>query len=88
MPPLADWQIQIAAGLQHVGQVITNALAWIPNWMGMLIFLVLLGALAWYALKQIGVWTDRSREPLESTGTNETVETEESSVIEEEPVEY
>jgi len=88
MPPLADWQIQLSAGLQHFGQVITNALAWIPNWMGMLIFLVLLGALAWYALRQIGVWTDRSREPLESTGTNETVEIEEPQAIQEEPVEY
>ena len=88
MPPLADWQIQIAAGLQHVGQVITNALAWIPNWMGLLIFLVLLGALAWYALRQIGVWTDRSREPSESTETNETVEIEEPQAIQEEPIEY
>ena len=88
MPPLADWQVQLSAALQHVGQVMTNALAWIPNWVGVLIFLVLLGGLAWYALRQIGVWTDGSREPLESTGMNETVETEESSVIEEEPVEY
>ena len=88
MPPLADWQIQLSAGLQHVGQVMTNALAWIPNWMGMLIFLVLLGALAWYALRQIGVWTDRSREPLEATGTNETVAIEEPQAIQEEPVEY
>ena len=88
MPPLADWQIQIAAGLQHVGQVMTNALTWIPNWMGMLIFLVLIGALVWYALRQIGVWTDRSRERLESTGTNETVEIEEPQAIQEEPVEY
>ena len=87
MPPLADWQIQIAAGLQHVGQVITNALAWIPNWMGMLIFLVLLGALAWYALRQIDVWTDRSREPSESTETNETVEIEKPQAIQEEPIE-
>src|SRR5216684_3696496 len=37
MPPLADWQIQLSAGLQHFGQVITNALAWIPNWVGVLI---------------------------------------------------
>ncbi len=88
MPPLADWQIQIAAGLQHIGQVMTNALTWIPNWMGMLIFLVLIGALVWYALRQIGVWTDRSRERLESTGTNETVEIEEPQAIQEEPIEY
>src|SRR5256886_2387541 len=88
MPPLADWQEQFAVSLQHVGQVITNALSWIPNWVGVLIFLVLLGGLVWYALRQIGVGADGSREPLESTGTNERVETEESSVIQEEPVEY
>src|SRR2546427_9421942 len=34
MPPLADWQIQLSAGLQHTGQVMSNALAWIPNWGG------------------------------------------------------
>jgi thiol:disulfide interchange protein len=88
MPPLADWQVQLSAGLQHVGQVMTNALAWIPNWVGVLIFLALLGGLAWYALRQIGMGAGGSQEPLESTGTNETVETEASAVIEEEPVEY
>ena len=88
MPPLADWQVQLSAALQHVGQVITDALAWIPNWVGVLIFLILLGGLAWYALRQIGVGTDGRQEPLESTRANETVETEASPEIEEEPVEY
>jgi len=88
MPPLAGWQIQLSAGLQHTGQLMTNALAWIPNWVGVLIFLVLLGALAWYALRQIGGRADSSREPAHSTGTNEPVETEEAPVIQEEPVEY
>ena len=88
MPPLAGWQIQLSAGLQHTGQLMTNALAWIPNWVGVLIFLVLLGALAWYALRQIGGRADSSREPEHSAGTNETVETEEAPVIQEEPVEY
>src|SRR5437588_12542969 len=27
MPPLADWQVQLSAALQHVGLVITNALS-------------------------------------------------------------
>ena len=88
MPPLADWQVQLSDALQHVGLVMTNALSWIPNWVGVLIFLVLLGALAWYALRQIGGRADSSREPVHSTGTNETVETEEAPVIQEEPVEY
>src|SRR5216683_6659781 len=57
MPPLADWQISFSERLQHAGQVITNAASWIPNWMGVLIFLVLLGGLAWYALRQIGART-------------------------------
>src|SRR6266566_232749 len=88
MPPLADWQEQFAVGLQHIGQVISNALAWLPNWAGAVILLALIGGLAWYALRQVGVEADGSREPPESTVTNETVEMDESSVIEEEPVEY
>ncbi len=88
MPPLADWQIQLSASLQHVGQVMTNALAWIPNWMGVLIFLVLLGGLAWYALRQIGARTDDSEEAAEAPGVNEAAETEDTYTIEEEPVEY
>lgn len=88
MPPLADWQVQLSAALQHGGQVMTNALAWIPNWVGVLIFFVLLGGLAWYAFRQIGFGADGSREPRELPGMNETVETEASPVIEEEPVEY
>ncbi len=88
MPPLADWQIQLSASLQHVGQVMTNALAWIPNWMGVLIFLVLLGGLAWYALRQIEARTDDSKEAAEAPGVSEAAETEGSQVIQEEPVEY
>src|SRR6266702_4884339 len=88
MPPLADWQEQFAVGLQHIVQVITNALAWLPIWAGAVILLALIGGLAWSALRQVGVEADGSREPPESTVTNETVEMDESSVIEEEPVEY
>src|SRR3989442_13675488 len=43
MPPLSDWQIRLAVGLQHGGQVITNALSWIPNWTSAVIFLALIG---------------------------------------------
>src|SRR6266581_7891387 len=66
MPPLADWQEQFSVGLQHVGQVITNALAWFPNWAGAVILLALIGGLAWYALRQVGM---RSDEGEESEGT-------------------
>ncbi len=88
MPSLADWQIQLSAALQHVGQVMTNALAWIPNWVGTLIFLALLGGLAWYALRQIGGRTDSSKDAVETTEANTSVETEEPHPLQEEPVEY
>jgi len=88
MPPLADWQIQLSASLQHVGQVMTNAIAWIPNWMGVLIFLVLLGGLAWYALRQIGARTDDSKEAVKPPGARAAGETEDTHTIQEEPVEY
>ncbi len=88
MPSLADWQIQLSAALQHVGQVMTNALAWIPNWVGTLIFLALLGGLAWYALRQIGGRTDSGKDAVETTEANTSVETEEPHPLQEEPVEY
>jgi cytochrome c-type biogenesis protein len=86
MPSLADWQIQLSASLQHVGQVITNALAWIPNWLGALIFLVLLGGLAWYALRQVGTRADESED---RKGTELSRETEIPKIrTQEEPVEH
>ena len=53
MPALSGWQAEFAVNLQHVGQVITSTLSWVPNWLGWLVFLVVLGGLAWYALRQI-----------------------------------
>src|SRR5713101_302437 len=86
MPPLADWQERFAVGLQHVGQVITSALAWLPNWAGAVILLVLIGGLAWYALRQVGA---RADEGEESEGTELLRETEIPIVhTQEEPVEH
>src|SRR6266581_4186054 len=34
MPPLADWQVRFSAALQHIGQIVTNTLAFVPNWVG------------------------------------------------------
>ncbi len=86
MPSLADWQIQLSAVLQHVGQVITNALAWLPNWAGAVILLALIGGLAWYALRQVGT---RSDEGEESEGTDVSRETAIPIVhTQEEPVEH
>ena len=88
MPPLADWQVRFSAALQHIGQIVTNALAFVPNWVGALIFLVLLGGLAWYALKQIGGRADSGKGAAEASGMKETIETEEAHTLQEEPVEY
>jgi|SRR5579885_1458430 cytochrome c biogenesis protein CcdA len=56
MPPLADWQVSLSENFQHAGQTISNALTWIPNWLGVVLLLAMLGGLAGMALKQIGIW--------------------------------
>ncbi len=86
MPPLADWQERLTVGLQHVGQVITNALAWLPNWAGAVILLALIGVLAWYALRQVGA---RASEGNGSEGTEVAQKTATPLVqTQEEPVEH
>ncbi len=86
MPPLADWQERLTVGLQHVGQVITSTLAWLPNWAGIAILLTLIGGLAWYALRQVGA---RADEDGKHDGTASSRETETPLVqIQEEPVEH
>ncbi|HYU76208.1 MAG TPA: hypothetical protein VEL31_26345 [Ktedonobacteraceae bacterium] len=72
MPQLSGWQTTLVVTLQHVGQVLTHALAWIPNWLGALLVLLVLGLLAWYAFKQTGVLAPSheqdDEEPLEEPG--------------------
>ena len=86
MPPLADWQERLTVGLQHIGQVITNALAWLPNWAGIVILLALLSGLGWYALRQVGARADEVEDREE---TKPSGETETSLVqIQEEPIEH
>lgn len=85
MPPLADWQAQLSVSLQHYGQVVTNALSWVPNWMGVVVFLVLLGLLAWYALRQVGA-SSKDEKPAEEA--KEEVESAEVAEKQEETVEH
>src|SRR5229473_6396035 len=86
MPPLADWQTRLTAGLQHYGQVITNALAWVPNWAGAVVFLMLVGGLAWYALRQVGASSEDNSD--DNKEAKEAVEAKEVAEMQEEPVEY
>lgn len=86
MPALSGWQEEVTVFLQHVGQGITTVLAWIPNWAGMAMFLVLLGLLAWYALRQIGIGRDTHENEEEEKAMTPPVPSKES--LKEEPVEY
>lgn len=62
MPASGGWSAIVAARLQHYGQVITNGLSWIPNWV-MVGALALMGALLiMRAVSQLG----SSSEPEES----------------------
>ncbi len=45
MPAADGWQARTAAWLQHIGQIITNSLAWIPGWA-----VLILGLVAGWAL--------------------------------------
>ena len=52
MPPLTGWQAQLVVSLQYIGNRVSNATAWIPNWAGAILFLLLLAGLVWLALRQ------------------------------------
>lgn len=59
MPQLSDWQANLVVQLQNLGQMLTLATSWIPNWLGAILFFLVLVWLIWYALKQTGVLTSR-----------------------------
>jgi hypothetical protein len=68
MPQLSGWRANLVVTLQHIGLVLTHLLAWMPNWLGALLLLLVLGSLSWYALKQTGMLTphhDDDEEQLE-----------------------
>ncbi len=65
MPQLSGWQAQMALTLQQSGLVVTSALSWLPNWAGGTLLLLVLGALAWYALRQTGLLAAHEEEPGE-----------------------
>src|SRR6266852_763044 len=81
MPQLSGWQAQVAVSLQHYGRLVTNALGGIPNWVGALLVLLLVGGLAWYAYKQLGTGSDHVAHP-------EVPVMEDGEEQQEEPLEY
>jgi cytochrome c-type biogenesis protein len=75
MPQLSGWQANLVVTLQHIGQVLTHILVWMPNWLGAVLLLLVLGWLAWSALKQIGVLTpdhDHDEVMLEESSLSST----------------
>lgn len=69
MPASRGWQARFSARLQHYGNVITDALEWVPGWIGALALFVVVVALARFAFKQMG-WSgrteDEASEPAEA----------------------
>ncbi len=54
MAPSSHWAAAFALRLQHYGQVVTEALAWLPNWVAATLLLIVAALLGWRALSQTG----------------------------------
>jgi cytochrome c biogenesis protein CcdA len=65
---LTGWQALLAFELQHVGSGIAHALAWVPNWLTALVFMVTLALLARRALRQVSPPVDGEDDTAEEKG--------------------
>jgi cytochrome c biogenesis protein CcdA len=70
MSPSSHWAILVALRLQEAGRAITEALAWMPNWLTAGVLLVSAALLAWRALSQVRTRSIRSRQEPASSGGN------------------
>lgn len=59
----SDWQVKVAAQLQHLASVVLDASSWLPGWVGTL---VILGALALMIRTGLHQWKVRSDPPIDS----------------------
>lgn len=57
----SGWQVRLSARLQHYGRVVTDALAWLPDWAAAVLLTLVLVLLVGRALKQLG-WIGRTGE--------------------------
>lgn len=53
MPSPEGWVARISAELRHYGDVVTDALAWVPGWLGAGVVLLAVALLARHALRQL-----------------------------------
>ncbi len=73
MPAPAGWQALLTVRLQHIGQVLTAALSWLPGWAAAAILILIVALLARRALQQLG-WTAPGDDDLdEALDTKEDV---------------
>lgn len=63
MPAPSGWQALLTVRLQHYGQVVTAALAWLPGWAAAVVLLLLVALLARRALRQVEGTAERLEEP-------------------------
>lgn len=61
MSPSSHWAVALVLRLQHYGQVITNSLSWIPNWVTTSALILVAALLVWRAVSQVGARRDREK---------------------------
>jgi cytochrome c-type biogenesis protein len=62
MPASGGWQADLSVRLQGYGQALTEALSWIPGWVGAIVLLIVVALLAWRALRQVTPDPDGGKE--------------------------
>lgn len=62
-PAGGDWQAMVAVYLQQIGAALIARLAFVPNWAAGLLIVIALAALAWRAVRQIGLGRRRAAGP-------------------------
>jgi cytochrome c-type biogenesis protein len=74
MPASTGWQARLSASLQHYGQVISEALAWVPGWAAAAGVVVVVALLARRAWRQVGFSDDQNEEAERGVDMAEALE--------------
>jgi cytochrome c-type biogenesis protein len=60
MPTPTGWAATLSAELQHIGQVVSQTLVWLPNWVVVVLLLLVVAWLSRRALRQVGTGDDKA----------------------------
>lgn len=71
MAPSSHWAAEFALLLQHYGQVVTNSLSWLPNWLMAVVLGLVAVLLGWRALSQVGA-SPTDREPKDHSAPDKS----------------